>query len=189
LPANRYVLFLLITGLGLAADLWTKSYFFQHHFQPDLLAAGKPQPVHWWIDGVLGVQCHTNPGALFGFGKGYSFYFAIVSIVALMGIVVWLFWFKQAIDRWLTFSLGMISAGILGNMYDRFGLGYKPEYPVEIRDNVRDWIYFYLQGVRGFQPWPNFNIADSLLVTGAFLIFLHAIFVKDETAASRPLKT
>jgi lipoprotein signal peptidase len=26
-----------------------------------------------------------------------------------------------------------------------------------------------------FNPWPNFNIADSLLVTGAIMLVVHAI--------------
>ena len=44
-----------------------------------------------------------------------------------------------------------------------------------MRDNVRDWILFRLEGVPFFDPWPNFNIADSLLVAGAILLFLHAL--------------
>lgn len=141
---------------------------------------GQPQQAHWWIDGIFGLQCSTNPGALFGFGQGYSFVFAMISLVAIVGIVVWLFWFRQAWDRWMNFALGLITGGILGNLYDRIGLGYKPDYPVEIKDNVRDWILFRLEGVPMFDPWPNFNIADVLLVTGAILLFLHALLFAEE---------
>ena len=151
------------------------------------MVEGKAQAAHWWFDGVFGIQCSTNPGALFGIGKGYSFVFAIVSLVALAGILIWLFWFKQAVDRLINFSLGLITGGIIGNFYDRVGLGYKPEYPEEIRDNVRDWILFRWEGgPKLFDPWPNFNIADSLLVVGAALLFFHSIFYGDpnDTAES-----
>jgi lipoprotein signal peptidase len=33
--------------------------------------------------------------------------------------------------------------------------------------------------MRIFNPWPNFNIADSLLVTGAIMLIVHAIAWRD----------
>jgi signal peptidase II len=176
LPSNRYALFFILAAIGAVADLLTKSMVFDRHFQPQLLYLGQHQPIRWWIDGVFGIQCSTNPGALFGFAKGYSPVFAVISILAITGILVWLFWFKHAVDRWLTIAFGLVTGGILGNLYDRLGLGYRAEYPVEIKTDVRDWILFRLQGVPMFDPWPNFNIADSLLVTGAIMLFVHAFF-------------
>lgn len=188
LPANRYVLFLLLAVGGAALDLITKSIMFNQYFQAELMIDGIPQQAHWWIDGILGIQCSTNPGALFGFGKGYSFVFAIISFVALAGIVVWLFWFKQAFDRWVTVALGLITGGIIGNLYDRLGLGFVAGYPEGIRDNVRDWILFQWEGGwRIFDPWPNFNIADSLLVAGAILLFLHAFIYPDAAPIKEPV--
>ncbi len=139
---------------------------------------GMPQLVYWGFDGVLGIQTSTNPGELFGFGKGHSFAFAIVSIVALVGILWWLFYWKRGQDRWMTVTLGLITAGIIGNLYDRLGLGYVSTNPIEIKDHVRDWILFRMEGVPFFDPWPNFNIADSMLVCGAIMLFLHAVFVQ-----------
>lgn len=161
----------------MAADLFTKSAAFDSHFLPGVTERGLAQQTHWLIEGVFGWQCSTNPGALFGFAKGYSHVFAAISFVAIAAILVWLFWFKQAWDRWLTIALGLITGGILGNLYDRLGFGYLPEYPEEIKYNVRDWILFRLKGVPFFDPWPNFNIADSLLVTGAAMLLVHALFV------------
>lgn len=179
LPLNRYVLFFVLLAVGLSADLLTKTMIFDRFFD----ASGAYQEPHWMVDSCLGIQCSTNPGALFGLGKGLSWLFASVSVIAIVGLVVWLFVFKAAADLGLTFTLGLISGGILGNFYDRIGLGWRPEYPTSIKTNVRDWIHVYLEGVPGCAPWPNFNIADSLLVTGAILLFVHALFHRDPAHA------
>lgn len=182
LPQSRFVLFFGLLIVGLAADLITKAWVFNKYFDVEIAKEGAhgQYVAFWWIEGIFGVQPSTNPGALFGLGAGFSFYFAIFSIVALTGITVWLFVYKAAVDRWLTFALGMISGGILGNLYDRIGLGAKAGYPEHIRDNVRDWILFRLEGVPFFDPWPNFNIADALLVVGAAMLFIHSVVLYKE---------
>ena len=180
LPASRYVLFFALAVFGALSDLISKTYVFESYFVPGKMRGGIPQTVHWFVDGIFGIQTSTNPGALFGFGKGYSFVFAIISFVAITGILIWLFVLKQAWSKWLTFALGCVTGGIIGNLYDRLGFGWNPEYPEQIKDNVRDWIFFRLEGVPFFDPWPNFNIADSLLVCGAIMLFLHAVFVPVE---------
>lgn len=182
LPASRFVLFFGLLIAGLAADLITKAWVFNNYFDVGIAKERThgQYVAFWWIDGVFGVQPSTNPGALFGMGAGFSLYFAIFSAIALTAIVVWLFVYKAAIDRWLTFSLGLISGGILGNCYDRIGLGAQPDWPDHIRDNVRDWILFRLQGVPFFDPWPNFNIADTLLVVGAAMLFIHSVVLYKE---------
>ncbi|MCL4133994.1 UNVERIFIED_CONTAM: hypothetical protein GTU68_021499 [Idotea baltica] len=111
-------------------------------------------------------------------GAGYSWLFAIFSLVAICGIIVWLFGFGGIYDRWLTFALGLVTGGIFGNLYDRVGLGFTEGFPESIRTDVRDWILFRLEGVPAFDPWPNFNIADAALVVGASMLFLHALFLQ-----------
>ncbi len=180
LSFSRYALFFLPCLIGVFADLGTKYYMFANYFEPERANPNSPeysqQIKHWLVDGVFGYQTSTNAGALFGMGSGYSWLFAIFSIVALLGILVWLFRFGAAHDRWLTFSLGLVSGGILGNLYDRVGLGHLATYPESVRNNVRDWILFELEGVNFFDPWPNFNIADACLVCGAIMLFVHAFF-------------
>ena len=34
--------------------------------------------------------------------------------------------------------------------------------------------------LRIFNPWPNFNIADSLLVTGAIMLVVHALVWREK---------
>jgi signal peptidase II len=48
---------------------------------------------------------------------------------------------------------------------------------------VRDWILFTWpeSGVRLISPWPNFNIADSMLVTGAIMLVVHALVWREKS--------
>ena len=115
---GRYALFFLPAIIGLAADLITKSYMFANYFSVERAEQSFPQAQHWWVEGVFGIQTSTNPGALFGIGRGYSWLFAIFSIVAVIGIFLWLFRFGGIKDRWLTCAMGLVTGGIFGNLYD-----------------------------------------------------------------------
>jgi signal peptidase II len=166
------VTYLLIAVTGCAADLFTKDWIFRWRGLP---RAGN----EWWlIDGHVGIQTSVNRGALFGMGEGYSWLFATLSIVSAIGILTWLFVFQAARDRWINVALGCVTGGILGNLYDRLGLwdatGLRPEF----EHGVRDWI---LLRYSDEWTWPNFNIADSLLVTGAIMLVVHAFVWRDGT--------
>lgn len=179
-PRNRLVTFLTLALVGAAADLWTKSVMFRWRGLP-----GEKDP--WWlIDQHLGFETAVNPGAVFGLGAGMGILFAALSIAAGIGILVWLFWYRAAHSLWLTIALGMISGGILGNLYDRLGMWWKPGYPDEWKSGVRDWILVHFEGVPLFDPWPNFNIADSLLVVGACMLLYQSFFPGDESRDDSP---
>jgi signal peptidase II len=170
LPTNRYALFLVPAILGCAADLATKAWFFSW---PSLRAG----EVYWLWTGHVGIELSRNLGALFGIGQGKVWLFAALSIVAAIAIPLWLFRFGAARDAWLTFALGCVMAGVLGNLYDRLGLsgedwfgpGHHAGHAVYA---VRDWM---LWQANHRWRWPNFNIADSLLVCGAAILFFHAL--------------
>ena len=174
-PLDRYFIFFAIAALGCLADLATKSWVFAKLGSP-------PSDTCWLWNNVVGLQTSLNEGALFGMGQGRVGFFAVLSIVALVGIVVWLFAFAAARDRFLTVALGCVAAGILGNLYDRFGLpGLRWKFPLPpghaVDDPVyavRDWILVRF----GSWDWPNFNVADSLLVCGAILLVWHAYKVE-----------
>jgi signal peptidase II len=155
---------------GCAVDLLTKSWIFEKLRE-------RPYDHLWIVDNVFGLTTSLNEGALFGVGQGGTFVFAALSVVAAIAIVYWLFWKGGARDAMLTFALGCITAGILGNLYDRIGLPrLKWAYPASRYGDpvyaVRDWLHFKLDAI-GLN-WPVFNIADSLLVCGAGLLLWHA---------------
>jgi len=169
IPVSRYVLFLAPAIVGAAADLVTKAWFFA---SPALRAGD----VFWLWTGHVGIQLSWNEGALFGIGQGRVWLFVALSVAAAAAIPLWLFWFRAARDSWLTFALGCVMAGVLGNLYDRLGLHgerWPPSHPRagEPVYAVRDWI---LWQANDQWRWPNFNIADSMLVVGAALLLLHA---------------
>lgn len=172
-PASRYVTFFLLAIVGCAADLVTKELIFQWH--------GTDNPAEWWlIEGMAGIQTTVNQGALFGVGQGYSAWFATLSVIAATGIVVWLFYFGAAEDWLLTIALGCVMGGVFGNLYDRLGLWHGPDVAEHLQNGVRDWI---LLRYRNY-TWPNFNIADALLVCGAALLMLHAFWHQDPSSKS-----
>jgi signal peptidase II len=165
-PVGRYVLYFSLATIGLGADLATKAWAFS---MPEL----RNGEVLWLWTGHVGVQLNRNWGALFGMGQGMYWLFAGLGILAALALPVWLFFYRAANDLWLTVVLGLITGGILGNLYDRLGLSGDPWKPPGVTKDathaVRDWILWQLNDER---TWPNFNVADSLLVVGAILIFV-----------------
>jgi signal peptidase II len=174
-PLNRYWVFFLIAGGGFAADLATKRWMFDWLKMP----GGR---TFWIWDKVFGFETSLNEGALFGMGQGMAWFFSLLSIAAGL-FICWYLFLAGAARQWvLTVALAGIMAGILGNLYDRIGLpGLAWHNTTELHKfgtpvfAVRDWILVKF----GTWSWPNFNIADSLLVCGALVLVWHAYFQKD----------
>jgi len=169
-PASRYVVFAAIAGCGLAIDLWSKWAVFA--------ALGCPGQADWeWRAGELvrfTLRTNFNEGALWGMGQGYTAVFAALSIAAVIGIHYFLFVAKFARSAWLTVALSFVTAGALGNLYDRLGLhGWKAPNGDAVYA-VRDFLYF-----RFFETfdWAIFNLADSMLVTGAIMLVIHSLWL------------
>jgi lipoprotein signal peptidase len=115
----------------------------------------------------------VNQGALFGFLRDHELangLFAAISVVAAAAIVFWALRRSASRDWSLSAALGLILAGTLGNLYDRVVFG-----------GVRDFLHVhYYQRF----DWPVFNVADSCLVLGAFLLLTQAVFSR--APADRP---
>ena len=164
IPKSRYAVFGILMVTGAAADLLTKQSVFTWRGLPQQL------PPWYLIEPYVGIETAVNQGALFGMGQGQGWLFAMLSVIALIGICVWLFVYKAAQSRWMLVAMGLVTGGIIGNLYDRLGI---PELPGKLRGGVRDWILFRYEDY----VWPNFNIADSLLVVGAIMLAIHSLFL------------
>ena len=185
----RFFLFLLIAAVGFLADIATKHWIFAKLGRPG------ERPVYWIIDGVFGFQTSLNQGALFGIGQGRVTLFVALSLVALAGIAWWV-WVDYAKSVFLSSTLGLIGAGILGNLWDRVGLHHMTwtQFDVDVWScdaeslgrpvyAVRDWILVMI----GSYHWPNFNIADAALVSGVTLMILR-VFLTPNPERERELK-
>jgi signal peptidase II len=181
-PTSRICVFILLVCAGCAADLVTKKWMF-----PDISVPYEDNRPDWLWNNVVAFQTSLNEGALFGLGQGFVPLFALLSIFAAVGIMIWLFYGGAAHDWHLTIALGCVTAGIFGNLYDRLGLPgliwngpngpdrfHLPGEPVYA---VRDYILVMI----GPWRWPNFNVADSLLVCGAIILFWQVLRTNRET--------
>lgn len=157
IPALHWVLFWALALGGASFDLGTKAWVFQKVGPPG-------SPAVSVIGEVLELRTSYNTGALGGIGGDLAFgskMFAVLSIVAAVFILYWLFVVGNATDLWQTVALGLIMAGAIGNCYDRIWLGH-----------VRDFVHVHVDSV-GFD-FPIFNFADNMLVVGAALLMLLA---------------
>jgi signal peptidase II len=138
----------------------------------------------FYLNGWMTFRLFTsfNHGALWGMGQGLTWMFSTLSLVAIAGVLYWLFVHGAARSLWLTVSLALVMAGTLGNLYDRLGMhGYVDQQGVLIRA-VRDFLFFTF----GKFHWPVFNFADSFLVTGAIILVLQSFVpqrVENDAAA------
>ncbi len=163
----RWLAFSAIFIAGTAIDLLSKQWVFQWRGLPG------QQPVWWIIEPVFGIETAVNPGALFGMGAGFGLGFAALSVIAAVAIVVWLYRYRAIDSWWLLIALACVMAGIFGNLYDRLGFWNPPDAIPEWSSGVRDWILLRYQDY----SWPNFNIADSLLVCGAVMLAIHSFWM------------
>ncbi len=101
------------------------------------------------INKIFYLTLVKNTGAAFGTFKNQAAFFILVSIIAIIFIVVFLS--KKKVNLYL--PLALILGGAIGNLIDRLRFGY-----------VVDFL--------DFKVWPVFNVADSCISIGAFLLFL-----------------
>ncbi len=164
---RRLLLFLGIAIAGCLLDLLTKQMMFDWLKLP----VHPDSRIYWVVEDFFGFQTAVNQGALFGLGQGFTTVFRLVSVLATGLIVVWMC--RGASENLLlTIALALITAGILGNLYDRFGFWHEDNIADYYRHGVRDWILFRF----GSYTWPNFNLADSFLVCGAGMLVFEAVF-------------
>lgn len=165
---HGWLLFAGIAALAAVADLGSKSVIFNRLGMPG------ERPGIVLVPRMLILETNLNEGALFGMGQGMGMLFATVSGFAIVGILFVVSQHANREDRWLLVALGLITGGIVGNLYDRLGVPALKWHAPLGRVGlpvfaVRDWIHFKLDGII---DWPIFNLADSWLVIGAGLLLL-----------------
>jgi len=112
----------------------------------------------------------TNTGAAFGSFRNNNTFFIALSCVALVVVTV-LLMRKEPRDPWRRFALGLLLAGILGNLTDRL-----------LHGHVIDFLLFDLH-LPFAHPWPAFNVADSCICIAVVCFMVYSF--RDSQAAKR----
>ena len=110
------------------------------------------------IEGFLGFRYTRNRGAAFGIFQDGTWFFIIVTVIAVIAICYLLIKKRKSLDIWARLGLALVLAGAVGNLIDRVLLGY-----------VRDMIETL------FMEFPVFNVADMAVCVGAAALILAVI--------------
>jgi signal peptidase II len=154
--------FLCTAAAVIAGDLLTKWMAF--HGDNLLLP-------HVLIPNFLDLSRVPNRGGVFGIAQGKVAFFIIFTVVA-SAVIVWAVRKYGRTSRWLTFALGCVFGGAMGNLWDRLMIHF-----------VRDFIDAHV----GSHHWPTFNIADSAICVGAAILVIHSLLTPDSRReTSRP---
>lgn len=114
------------------------------------------------INNFFSITKVFNRGASFSMLIGYRLLFILIGIITIVILFKYLNNFKMNNRNILAFSL--LIGGIIGNLIDRVIYGY-----------VIDFLDF---NIFGFDA-PIFNIADTCICIGAFLLF-YAIMKRED---------
>ncbi len=148
--------FYLLAIIIIVLDQWTKWLIVKN------MEIGESIKI---IENFIYITSHRNSGAAWGILQGQLWFFYIITIIAVAGIIYYMQ--KYAKGKWLLgTSLGLMLGGAIGNLIDRV-----------FRKEVVDFINTYIFGY----DFPVFNIADSALVIGVALLIIHMI--REEKAA------
>jgi signal peptidase II len=103
-----------------------------------------------------------NTGAAFGIFNEGTLPLALLSLLVSLSLFLFLFSKGKTLPPLQRYALSSILAGAVGNMIDRFRLGY-----------VTDFIHFKLSKF----DFPVFNVADMCVVIGAGLLILSSLYI------------
>ncbi|MEL7199474.1 MAG: signal peptidase II [Pseudomonadota bacterium] len=151
------------------------------------------QLVKYWVAGPLGLKnigdkidllpffdltrVH-NQGVSLGMFQATSpeMRYGLIAVTAAIACVV-LVWLMRERKMGDIFGLSLILGGAIGNIYDRWSLGY-----------VLDYADFH---IGDFRPFLVFNIADAAITIGVVIILARSLFVRDtdEDKADGPAET
>ena len=146
---RSWAVFLGLAALIVVLDQLTKAWLVS------FLAPGQAVDVLGdWIRLVFS----QNNGGLFGLLRGQAVVFGLVSLV-VVGLIV-IYHARANPSRYLSITLGLLLGGAVGNLVDRFRLGY-----------VVDFVDAGIGDVR----WYTFNVADTAISFALILLLAASI--------------
>ncbi|WP_461202203.1 signal peptidase II [Anoxybacillus sp. TBDG-1] len=142
------MVYYLLAFVVILIDQWTKWLVVRY------MELGESIPI---IENVLYMTSHRNRGAAWGMLQGQFWLFYLITIVVVVGIVIYI-QRLQPTQRLFGIALGLMLGGALGNFIDRV-------FRKEVVDFVHTYIFNY--------SFPIFNVADAALTIGVALMFIY----------------
>jgi signal peptidase II len=158
----RWSIFLGIAAVVVVLDQLSKAWLVS------MLDPGERLEI---VGDLLRIVHGQNTGALFGMFRDQALLFAIVS-VGVVGLIVW-YHGSSGRNTLLSVALGLLLGGAIGNMIDRFRLGY-----------VIDWVDAGIGDLRFY----TFNVADSAITCSILLLLLLAFLPTKERSSGAPVQ-
>lgn len=114
------------------------------------------------INNLIELHFVRNYGAAFGIMQNQRWLFIVITVLVLIGIIVFIIKNNNKLNVFTKISLGALLGGASGNLIDRVHLTY-----------VIDFIKVDLGSLYDF---PVFNIADIFIVVGTSLLVILILF-------------
>jgi len=161
----RAFIYLILSGLIVAFDQLSKWAVMELIFHGDLSPRQiEVTPFFNWV--VV-----WNRGISFGMFNQQSAYGPYLLIgLALLISLIFLIWLFRTNSRMQSAGLALVIGGAIGNVIDRVQYGA-----------VFDFLDFHVGGYH----WPAFNLADSCIVVGVFILLIQALFFEKEVHAQK----
>ncbi|MCP4134993.1 MAG: signal peptidase II [bacterium] len=171
---KNYIIGFLIIAVSVFLDIISKNYIVNNYVEHG------PPTKH--LGGFLHIHLVYNRGGVFGIGQGYKNIFLILSIVVL-ALMIGYYIYEKNKSTMFTITMSLIVSGAIGNILDRL-------IPLMVSENTTGFLasFYDRKGVVDFisvdfidiimKRWPSFNVADSVVVVGAFLLVI--VFYKEE---------
>ncbi|MFE4811009.1 signal peptidase II [Peribacillus simplex] len=120
------------------------------------------------IENLLYITSHRNRGAAWGILQGQMWFFYIITIAVIIGLVYYIQ--KMAKESILLgVALALMLGGAIGNFIDRVA-----------RQEVVDFVHAYIFSY----SFPVFNVADAALSIGVGLLVIH-MFLEEKNAKEK----
>jgi len=120
------------------------------------------------IENLLYITSHRNRGAAWGILQGQMWFFYIITIAVIIGLVYYIQ--KMAKESILLgVALALMLGGAIGNFIDRVA-----------RQEVVDFVHTYIFSY----SFPVFNVADAALSIGVGLLVIH-MFLEEKNAKEK----
>jgi signal peptidase II len=114
------------------------------------------------------ITSHRNSGAAFSILEGQQWFFYIITVIVVIGMVWYLQKVQKENKRLLAVAISFLLGGAIGNFVDRALYG-------QVVDFLQFNFVFSIFGHAVNYTFAIFNIADSAITVGVVLIFIDAL--------------